>query len=108
MQTFGQEYRRRSRRLKMSQPLMVRPLEPQTRVDPDIGATQNVSREGFYFHTTRDSYVEGMRLSVVLPYHSLNDSRNREFIGQVVRVETLSNGQFGVAIRLLSAAPLSG
>ena len=52
----------------------------------------------FTFTPTRDSYVEGMRLSVVLPYHSLNDSRNREYIGQVVRVETLSNGQFGVAI----------
>jgi hypothetical protein len=82
---------------------MVRPLERQDRTDPDIGATQNVSREGFYFHTTRDSYVEGMRLSVTLPYHSLSDPRNRAYIGQVVRIETLPNGRFGVAIRLLSA-----
>lgn len=83
---------------------MVRPLECKDRIDADIGATQNVSREGFYFHTTRDSYAEGVRLSVTLPYHGLNDLRNREHIGQVVRVETLPNGQFGVAIRLLSSA----
>ena len=103
MQPTSQEYRRRSRRLKMSQPLLVRPLERKDRLDPDIGSTQNVSREGFFFHTTRDSYVEGMRLSVTLPYHSPNDPRNRAYIGQVVRIETLPDGQFGVAIRLLSA-----
>jgi hypothetical protein len=102
MQNTGHEYRRRSRRLKMGQPLMVRPLDRKNEIDADIGATQNVSRDGFYFHTKRDFYLEGLRLSVTLPYHSPDDSRNREHIGQVLRVEPLPDGQFGVAIRLLS------
>jgi hypothetical protein len=104
MQNPSQEYRRRSRRLKMGQSLMIRPLDQKQKIDVDLGVTQNVSREGFYFQTDRGFYLEGMRLSVTLPYHSVNDPRNREHIGQVMRVETLSDGQFGVAIRLLSSA----
>jgi hypothetical protein len=104
MHNTGQEYRRHSRRLKMGQPLMIRPLDGRAKVDADFGITLNVSREGFYFHTRRDFYLEGMRLSVTLPYHSPDDSRNREHIGQVMRVEQHPDGQFGVAIRLLSPA----
>ncbi len=104
MQNPAQEFRRRSRRLKMGQTLMIRPLDHKERIDADIGVTQNVSREGLYFHTTRDFYLEGMRLSVTLPYHAPNDPRNREHIGQVMRVEVLPDGQFGIAIRLLSSA----
>lgn len=82
--------------------MKVFPTDPPEGARPDIGATKNVSREGFYFLTQQRLYREGMRLFVTLPYHAPGDHRNHEYLGQVTRVDALEGGQWGVAVQLLS------
>lgn len=106
MENFRPQDRRRSRRLKIGQPLKVRPTDPRGEVFEDISKTKNVSREGFYFLTQRKSYLEGMRLFVTLPYHGAGDLRNHEYVGQVLRVDASQEDQWGVAVQLLS--PVTG
>ena len=101
MQTRAQE-RRKSRRLKMGQPLKVIATDPGGGMREDSGTTRNVSRDGFYFISKKKGYREGMRLYVTLPFHAPGDLRNHEYLGQVIRVDTLENGEWGVAIQLLS------
>lgn len=106
MENFRPQDRRRSRRLKIGQPLKVRPTDPRGEVFEDISKTKNVSREGFYFLTQRKSYLEGMRVFVTLPYHGAGDLRNHEYVGQVLRVDASQEDQWGVAVQLLS--PVTG
>lgn len=103
MQARGTQERRRSRRLKIGQPLKVFPTDPRGDAHADISKTRNVSREGFYFLTQQNVYQEGMRLFVTLPYHAPGDRRNHEYLGQVIRVEPVEGGQWGVAVQLLSS-----
>lgn len=86
----------------MGQPLKVRPTDPHGEGFEDMSTTKNVSKEGIYFLTPRKAYVEGMRLFVTLPYHGLGDMRNHEYVGQVLRVDASGEGQWGVAVQLLS------
>jgi len=99
----AQQYRRRSHRVKMGQPVKLASSDPSGELFEDIETTKNVSPEGLYFITSRECYHEGMRLFVTLPYHSVTDHRNRDYVGQVIRVELLKGGQRGVAIQLLSS-----
>jgi hypothetical protein len=96
------KYHRRSRRVRMSQPLRLVPAVSRGGSFEEISATSNVSREGFYFLTGRDHYHEGLRVLVTLPYHSPRDRSDCDYLAQVVRVELLENGQWGIAIQLLS------
>jgi hypothetical protein len=109
MQDVHQPNRRRNRRLKIGQPLQVRPTDPQHEPFEDFGTTKNVSRDGFYFLSSRQSYREGMRVFVTLPYHSPAEPGDHQYIGQVIRIELLSDGQRGIAVQLLSSltAPAS-
>jgi len=106
MENLRPQDRRRSRRLKIGQPLKVRPTDPKGGVFEDISKTTNVSREGIYFLTQKRSYLEGMRLFVTLPYHGAGDVRNHEYVGQVLRVDASQEEQWGVAVQLLS--PVTG
>jgi PilZ domain len=103
MQETARQYHRRSRRIKLAQPVRLIPYLPRGESFEEIGTTSNVSREGFYFLTKREHYQEGMRLLVTLPYHSPRDRSDCDYLGQVVRVELLEDGQNGVAIQLLSS-----
>lgn len=58
---------------------------------------RDLSRSGFYFTTERDSYQPGVQLHVVPAFGCLN----LEYLGEVVRVEQLPFGEFGVAVRLI-------
>ena len=93
--------------MRMGQSLRVRPSDPKDAPFEEIGTTKNVSRDGVYFATQRSSYYLGMRLFVTLPYHSPINPLNHEYLGQVARVDDLGNGQYGVAVRLLSSADRS-
>ena len=111
MQEVRQSERRRTRRVRMGQSVRVRPSDPKDVPFDEIATTKNVSRDGVYFLTKRESYYLGMRLFVTLPYHSPVNPLNHEYIGQVARVDDLGDGQRGVAVRLLSSAdrdPLAG
>ena len=106
MRSPHQPERRRSRRLRIGQPLKVRPSDPKDEHFEDISKTSNSSREGLYFITQRDSYYPGMRLFVTLPFYAPADPQNCEYIAQVTRVEQLDNGQRGIAALLLSSVDL--
>ena len=89
---------RRPPRAKVSQPMRVRPYNSP--LPEEICTTQNVSRKGFYFHSSLGHYFAGMYVYVTRNFHA-DDSMGREEAGDVVRVERLATGKWGVAIRLL-------
>jgi len=91
---------RRSRRAKIAKPLRVRPSEPRDEHFEDLPVSVNASKEGIYFHTRRSNYYKGMRVFVTFPFTSVHDPMNCEYVAEVVRVETLPNGKFGVALHL--------
>ena len=91
---------RRSRRAKIVKPLRVRPSEPRDEHFEDLPISVNASKEGLYFHTRRSCYYKGMRVFVTFPFTSAHDPMNCEYVAEVVRVETLANGRFGVALHL--------
>jgi hypothetical protein len=91
---------RRSRRAKIAKPLRVRPSEPRDEHFEDLPVSVNASKEGIYFHSRRSNYYKGMRVFVTFPFTSSHDSLDCEYIAEVVRVESLPNGRFGVALHL--------
>ena len=91
---------RRTRRAKIAKTLRVRPSEPREEHFEDLPVSINASKEGVYFHTRRENYYKGMRVFVTFPFSSPHDPMNREYVAEVVRVEKLPNGRFGVALNL--------
>lgn len=91
---------RRSRRAKIAKPLRVRPSDPRDEHFEDLPISVNASKEGIYFHTRRSNYYKGMRLFVTFPFVSQHDPMNCEYVAEVVRVENLPNGRFGIAVHL--------
>jgi len=92
--------KRRSRRVKIVRPVRVRPSEPRDEHFEDLPVSINASKEGIYFTTRISSYYKGMRVFVTFPFASLHDPMNCEYIAEVVRVEELPKGKFGVAVHL--------
>ena len=89
-------------RARIARRIRVRPSSPQEDDFEDISITINASREGVYFSSKRKVYRVGLRLFVTYPYGEAHDPSNREYVGEVVRVETLREGDFRIAIKLLS------
>lgn len=102
MQPLSSQERRKSRRIRIGQPLKIRPSDPKDAYFEDTNTTKNVSRDGIYFVTKVSTYSEGMRLFVIVPFHSPRETQDREYLGQVVRVDTLPEKSWGVAVQLLS------
>lgn len=82
----------------LSEPVLVRPCDP--RYPEEICTTANVSRSGLYFVTTTKHYFVGMNVVVTLNFGA-DDPIHREQIGDIVRVEELTQEKWGVAIRIL-------
>jgi hypothetical protein len=70
----------------------------------EIRTLRDHSESGFYFVTERTSYIPGMQLHVIPAVTSVNI----EFVGEVVRVEALAAGEYGVAVKLLRTRDLTG
>lgn len=98
--------RRGKRRAKISQPVRVRPSEPIANGFDEVLATIDMCRDGIYFATARDSYHKHLRLFITLPYHDHPGAIHLEYIGEVVRVDRLPDGKFGVAVHLLMSMSL--
>lgn len=81
----------------LSEPVLVRPCDP--RFPEEICTTANVSRSGLYFVTATKHYFIGMNVVVTLNFGP-DDPIHRERIGDVVRVDALAPGKWGVAIRI--------
>ncbi len=102
MHEIKQTERRRSRRIRIGQPLKLRPSDPRDPHFEENATTKNVSREGIYFISKNLMFYEGMRLFISLPYHSPKDPLDQEYIGQVARIEKLPDGTRGIAVQLLT------
>jgi PilZ domain len=102
MQEIKQQERRRSRRIRIGQPLKVRPSDPRDPHFEETSTTKNVSRDGIYFLSRSLLFYQGMRLFISLPYHIPKDPLDQEYIGQVARIENLPDGKRGIAVQLLT------
>jgi hypothetical protein len=89
--------RRRDTRARISRPVYVQPADSGGEHFAEVEIMKDFSRNGFYFTTERGSYSTRMRLYVTPSFGCLN----LEFLGEVVRVERLAIGGYGVAVRLL-------
>jgi hypothetical protein len=93
--------RRTAPRAKISLPIRVRPFD--SKYAEEIGTTLNMSRDGLYFVTLAEHYLEiyfrNMKVHVMRNFQP-NDPANQEEIGDVVRVEGPKDGKWGVAIRI--------
>jgi hypothetical protein len=89
--------RRREPRIQVDRLVYVQLADSGDSYFEEVRSMRDLSRSGFYFVTDRDSYKEGIRLHVVPAFGCLN----LEYLGEVVRVEELPFGEFGVAVRLL-------
>jgi hypothetical protein len=109
-ETLATEYpvKRRSRRAKIARPLRVRPSDPRDEHFEDLPVSVNASKDGIYFVSRRKSYYKGMRVFVTFPFSSAHDPMNCEYVAEVVRVEDLPNGKFGVAVNLKMTMNFSG
>jgi hypothetical protein len=93
--------RRNSRRCKITQLMRIRPSDPEKEHFDDLRGTLSVSRTGIYFQTTQAGYEIGMRLFVTMPYSQEAASMSREYLAEVVRLDTLANGMTGIGFKIL-------
>jgi len=70
-------------------------------------ATVNSCRGGFYFATDSARYKKHLRLFVTFPYSDAVGAINRDYIGEVVRVDDLPDGGKGIAVNLLTTIGLA-
>lgn len=103
MESPRAQERRRSRRIRIGQPLKIRPSDPRDEHFEEVNVTKNVSRDGIYFISKIEGYYEGMRLFVTVPYHVPSDPLDQEYLGQVARVERLEDRQWGIAVQMLTS-----
>jgi len=89
--------RRREPRIQVDRLVYVQLADSGDNYFEEIRTMRDLSRSGFYFITERTSYQLGVHLHVVPAFGCLN----LEYLGEVVRVEQLPSGEFGVAVRLL-------
>src|SRR5215470_7359959 len=82
--------RRGSRRCKITQLMRIRPSDPERDPFDDLRGTISVSRSGVYFQTSEKGYEIGMRLFVTMPYSHEAGAMNREYLAEVVRVDSLA------------------
>jgi hypothetical protein len=81
--------------------MRIRPSDPGKDHFDDIRGTMSVSRSGAYFQTSERTYEVGMRLFVTMPFTADPTAMNREYLAEVVRMESLTNGLTGVGVKLL-------
>ncbi len=91
--------RRQVQREDLSEPVLVCPCDPEC--PEEVCTTLNVSRNGLYFTTAADHYFPGMNV-IVTPNFRADDPMQREYVGDVIRLERLEDGIWGVAIRILT------
>jgi hypothetical protein len=97
----SQTERRGSRRCKITQLMRIRPSDPEREHFEDLRGTISVSRTGVYFQTSEAGYEVGMRLFITMPYSHDVPSMGREYLAEVVRVDSIDNGMTGVGFKIL-------
>ena len=74
----------------------------------EILPTMNASRDSVYFASKNETYAEGMRVFITYPYSDSPGSINREYLGEVIRIDELGHGRRGIAVQLLMSLYLGG
>jgi hypothetical protein len=97
---------RRGRRAKLVRPMRVRPSEPRDDHFEDLANSANASKHGIYFISKCPTYYKGMRVFVTFPY-SAHDPMSSEYLAEVVRIDTLPNNRFGIAVDLKMSVNMS-
>jgi hypothetical protein len=97
----SQGERRGSRRCKITQLMRIRPSDPERDNFDDLRGTLSVSRGGVYYQTSETGYELGMRLFVSMPYSQEASAMSREYLAEVVRVDSLANGMTGIGFKIL-------
>jgi hypothetical protein len=97
---------RRGRRAKLARPMRVRPSEPRDDHFEDLPNSVNASKHGIYFVSRCSTYYKGMHVFVTFPY-SANDPMSSEYLAEVVRIDTLPNNRFGIAVDLKMTVNMS-
>jgi hypothetical protein len=96
--SLGLMERRREPRTRSTRPVYVRSADPSGVDFEEVRTMTDVSRTGFYFVTSRiESYRKGMMLYVIPAFGCFNF----EYLGEVVRIEHLTHGEDGIAVRLI-------
>jgi hypothetical protein len=94
----GKPDRRREPRTRTTRPVYVRPADPRGVDFEEVRTMTDFSRTGFYFVTDRiKSYCKGMMLYAIPAFGCFNF----EYLGEVVRIECLTRGEYGIAVRLI-------
>ncbi len=88
------------KRANLNLPALLWPFEPRYRHLREVAKVKNFTRDGLYFTTRLKHYFVGMKLLVTFPFCRQAPAL-RDFLGSVVRIETLADGTFGVALRLI-------
>ncbi len=89
---------RRLRRTKLPVPVRLRPEDP--RLGEEITTARNNSLDGVYFTTRRNVYYPGLRIRMAYPYYASSSGIHPECSAHVVRVERLSDSEWGVALKV--------
>jgi hypothetical protein len=100
-QASARSERRGHRRCKITQLMRIRPSDPSRAHFEDLRGSVSVSRSGAYFQSSEPGYQVGLRLFVTMPYSNQPTAINREYLAEVVRIESLPTGLFGVGIKML-------
>jgi hypothetical protein len=93
--------KRLNRRARMCRMLRVRPSDPADEHFEDLPVSQNISKQGIFFHSPRSDYYKGMRLFITFPFTFAQDPMAVDYLAEVVRVEKFPDNRVGVAVRLL-------
>jgi DNA-binding NarL/FixJ family response regulator len=91
--------RRREPRTKLSQVVRIRPFD--SNLLPEDCTTLDLSADGLYFATSKGHYARGLYVYVMSDFQ-LDDPMDQAVAGVVVRVETLEDDIWGVAIHTFS------
>ncbi|MDE3169321.1 MAG: response regulator [Acidobacteriota bacterium] len=94
----GTTERRRRRRALISVPVRIRGLYAGSNGPDETSTTVDVSRHGFLFVSAKCDYSQGTTVAVTFPYCESSVAIQAEQPGRVVRVSTLADGRFAIAI----------
>ena len=95
---LGQSDRRREPRTRDARPVYLRPADLSGADFEEVRTMTDFSRIGFYFTTANiESYRNGMLLYAIPAFGCFNF----EYVGEVVRIDCLPHGEYGIAVYLI-------
>lgn len=72
----------------------------------EVLSTENSSRCGCYFSTANACYKKCMRLFIAFPYSPDPGAINREYVAEILRVDSLPDSRKGIAVKFVTTITL--